>query len=216
MEQATSTFIAAALTFCIYSFLYKDNPFYRFAEHLVVGVSAGYWTIILLRTTGKDHLWDPLIINHEWEYLIPALLGILMIMRFFPKFSWLSRYSMAFYIGSAGISVPLLLRTHVIRQVHASMIAFGADPVTGNFAWFALFNSIIIFFGVICGLTYFYFSKAHTGFIGKVATVGIMILMIGFGSAFGYTVMSRISLLIGRLQFLIYDAILPFYYYLVG
>ena len=33
---------AALLTLFIFSFLYKDNPFYKFAEHLFVGVSAGY------------------------------------------------------------------------------------------------------------------------------------------------------------------------------
>ena len=30
------------LTLCIFSFLYKDNPFYKAAEHIFVGVSAGY------------------------------------------------------------------------------------------------------------------------------------------------------------------------------
>ena len=39
--------VAAFLVLSIYSFLYKDNPFYKFAEHLVVGVSAGYFAIIL-------------------------------------------------------------------------------------------------------------------------------------------------------------------------
>ena len=35
--------IAVFLTLAIFSFLYKDNPFYKIAEHLFVGVSAGYW-----------------------------------------------------------------------------------------------------------------------------------------------------------------------------
>ena len=34
---------AAFLTLAIMSFLYRDNPFYKFAEHLFVGVSAAYW-----------------------------------------------------------------------------------------------------------------------------------------------------------------------------
>ncbi|MBU1627992.1 hypothetical protein KKB18_11545 [bacterium] len=216
MEMVFSTFLAAVLTLCIYSFLYKDNPFYRIAEHLVVGVSTGYMTIILFKTTVKDNLWDPLLIQHQWKYLLPGILGMLMFTRFFQKISWISRYSIAFYMGSAGLSVPLFLRTHVIRQIHASMEPFGFDKGVEGFTWFALFNSVLIFVGVICGLTYFFFSKPHTGLVGGMAKVGIIILMVGFGSAFGYTVMSRISLLIGRLQFLIYDAFVPFYHYLVG
>jgi len=215
MEMTISTAIAAALTLCIYSFLYKDNPFYRIAEHLVVGVSAGYMTIILAKTTVMDNLIAPLS-KGDWKFLLPGVLGVLMFTRLIPKISWISRYSIAFYLGSAGLSVPLFLRTHVIRQIHASIKPIGLDTATGNFSWLALFNTLIIFLGVLCGLTYFFFSKPHEGIIGGMAKVGILILMIGFGAAFGYTVMSRISLLIGRLQFLIFDAFFPFYKYLVG
>ena len=38
--------VAALLTLCIYSFLYRDNPFYRFAEHLFVGISVGYGIVL--------------------------------------------------------------------------------------------------------------------------------------------------------------------------
>ena len=34
--------VAAFLTIGIFSYLYKDNPFYKIAEHLYVGISAGY------------------------------------------------------------------------------------------------------------------------------------------------------------------------------
>ena len=215
MEIGISTAIAAFLTLCIFSFLYKDNPFYTMAEHIVVGVSAGYFTVLLFRTTVKDNLWDPLYIDHKWIFLIPGLLGLLMLTRFIPKYSWLSRYAIAVYLGGAGMSVPLYLRSHVIRQVHASLKdPIGKELGDGGFTWLALITSLIVFFGVICGLAYFFFSKPHTGIIGGMAKVGILILMAGFGATFGFTVMSRISLLIGRMQFLIYDAIVPFWKYI--
>jgi hypothetical protein len=65
------------------------------------------------------------------------------------------------------------------------------------------FGEFIIVAGCICGLAYFYFSAEHKGIMGGAAKVGIWILMIGFGATFGYTVMSRISLLIGRFNYLI-------------
>ena len=37
------------------------------------------------------------------------------------------------------------------------------------------------------------------------AKIGIYFLMITFGSSFGYTIMARISLLIGRMDFLLFD-----------
>jgi hypothetical protein len=55
------------------------------------------------------------------------------------------------------------------------------------------------------GVIYFYFSKKHEGALGVSAKIGIYFLMVSFGAAFGYTAMARISLLIGRLQFLLGD-----------
>jgi hypothetical protein len=63
-------------------------------------------------------------------------------------------------------------------------------------------SQLIVFVGAVCGLVYFFFSKAHTGAFGGMAKFGIWILMIGFGASFGFTVMARISLFINRVQFL--------------
>jgi hypothetical protein len=62
-----------------------------------------------------------------------------------------------------------------------------------------------VMIGVLSGLTYFFFSKPHRGAVGAVAKVGIWTLMIGFGATFGFTAMARISLLIGRADFLLRD-----------
>ena len=52
--------VAAVLTLCIFSFLYKDNPFYKFAEHLFVGVSARRARGVNLIPTGDPRLADSL------------------------------------------------------------------------------------------------------------------------------------------------------------
>ena len=44
--EIISAWIYVLLTLCIFSFLFKDNPFYKAAEHLYVGVSAGYVAVI--------------------------------------------------------------------------------------------------------------------------------------------------------------------------
>ncbi len=48
MEQFFATlgiWLGALFTFAIFSFLYKDNPFYKTAEQIFVGLSAGYWFV---------------------------------------------------------------------------------------------------------------------------------------------------------------------------
>ena len=64
-------------------------------------------------------------------------------------------------------------------------------------------NAVIILVGVSSVLFYFFFSIEHSGPGRVVARTGIIFLMIAFGAAFGYTVMARMSLLIGRLTDLI-------------
>jgi len=64
---------------------------------------------------------------------------------------------------------------------------------------------LIILVGVVSVLVYFFFSVEHSGAVGKVSRVGIWFLMVSFGASFGYTIMARLSLLIGRVTFLLDD-----------
>ena len=188
------TLIAAFLTICIFSFLYKDNPFYKFAEHLLVGISVGYILVIAFNTTVTPKLINPIFQEGKFVYIIPGILGLFMFARFLPKYVWLSRISIALIIGAgAGVAIPATMQAKILAQMQASMKDF------------ATIDGIIIFVAVATTLAYFFFSKEHKGWFGKTAKVGTWFLMIFFGATFGYTIMSRISLLIGRMQFLLGD-----------
>ncbi len=52
--------IAVFLTLGIFSYLYKDNPFYKTAEHLFVCISAGYWTSLFFWTQIQPNLFGRL------------------------------------------------------------------------------------------------------------------------------------------------------------
>jgi len=205
--------LGAYLTLSIFSFLYKDNPFYRLAEHLIVGLSAGYWIAVLYHQSLVALWLEPLTNGFKAVItpggslaeesgrlllsIIPGIGGLIMFTRFFPKISWLSRWPIAFYLAiSAGVALPLYLQSFTVEQMRASMI-----PLGGSLS--VVLKDLIVIIGTICGLAYFYFSMQHKGIVGGMARFGVWILMIGFGSTFGYTVMSRISLLIGRFRFLI-------------
>ncbi len=194
MIQIIGIWVAAFLTLCIFSFLYKDNPFYRFAEHLFVGVSAGYWAMYSWYNVLLPNLGRPLFIEHNFMLLVPLVLGILMLLRLFPKISWLSRWPLAFIVGmTSGYYLVTFLQTNALEQVIGTIVT--------------LFNinNIILVIGVVTGLLYFFFSTQHKGAVGVSARIGRMFLMVAFGASFGYTVMARISLLIGRLYFLLGD-----------
>ncbi|MDE2829608.1 MAG: hypothetical protein OXN20_05790 [Gemmatimonadota bacterium] len=198
------TFIAAGITLSLYSFLYKDNPLFKFAENLYVGVAAAYtltqiWYTVLLADVvipfselGNESM------GNLW-LIVPTLLGFFMLTQLSsPKFSWLSRIAFAFVVGlGAGLAIPRTIAANLLAQIQPTM-----GPITADLAGFNLF---IILVGVVTVLVYFFYSVEHTGPVGVASKIGIWFLMISFGASFGYTIMARLSLLIGRVGFLLED-----------
>jgi len=204
MEQFFTTFgiwLGVYFTFSIFSFLYKDNPFYKIAEQIFVGLSAGYWFVYTIYSILIPNLFDPLLGDFAsgWIKLFPAILGIMMLLRLFPKTVWISRYPIAVTIGTtSGLAFIKYLKSDVIMQLTETIM----NPFIGDDR-VMIFGQILLVVGTITGVIYFYFSKKHEGVFGGIAKVGIYFLMINFGAAFGLTAMARVSLLIGRLQFLL-------------
>jgi hypothetical protein len=202
--------VATGLTLFIFSFLYQDNPLFKLAEHLYVGVSVGY-TIVKAYDTVIVHLIvKPIFENHEFALLIPVTIGMLMLTRYVPKASWLSRYTFAMIVGiGAGLAIPRTISSFILKQIEDTvrpLLSMTGDGVAFSFNILnhaSNLNAIIILIGVTSVLFYFFFSVEHHGPGKAVARTGIMFLMIAFGAAFGYTVMARMSLLIGRLTDLI-------------
>ena len=213
--------VGALLSLCIFSFLYRDNPFYKFAEHLFVGVSAGYFIALRFWTVIVPNLWEPLLKamngqgvdparhgmfaaelgDYRGWLVLPGLLGLLLFTRFVGRLSWISRWSLALIIGVyAGLKTTGFAQGDFVAQVQASLQPLW---VSGH-PWDGV-NAIIFTVGLITSLLYFYYSREHKGTLGVVSRLGIFFLMVSFGAGYGYTVMSRVSLLIGRFQYLLDD-----------
>ena len=190
--------IGAILTLMIFSFLYRDNPFYKFGEHLFVGVANGYYIVYYWHNALKPNLFEPLSAG-QFIYIVPLLLGLMYFTRFMPKVSWIVRIPIGFTIGwGAGLSIPAYFQADVLRQLEGTVVTPTTFSDTASGIW-----AVIILIGVVCTLIYFFFSREHKGLLGSASRLGIIFIMIGFGASFGYTVMARVSLLIGRIQFLL-------------
>lgn len=219
--RSAGLWIAAFFTLAIFSFLYRDNPLYRVAEAMVVGVSAAYWMVV--------GFWDVLVPNmfakiapgaiqstlmpgltgpeaqRNLSYLVPLILGVMLLWRLAPAGAWISRWPLAFIIGTtAGLRMIAFLHGDFLAQIRNSIVPLivleaGQFDLTGSL------TNLIMVAGVLCCLAYFFFSFEHQGVVGGAAKVGIWILMVTFGAAFGYTVMGRIALLAIRVEFLLDD-----------
>ena len=213
--------ISAFFTLAIFSFMYRDNPFYKFAESTVVGVSAAYWMVIGFWSTIIPNLFGKLIPDWTqswalpgtipireafwWTYCVPLVLGIMLLWRLAPKGGWIGRWPLAFIIGSfAGLRLVRFLHADFMSQIRASIFPLIVSE-DGAIDWGDSIRNTLGIISILACLVYFFFSIPHKGLTGRVSRVGVWVLMITFGAAFGYTVMGRIALLAIRLEFLFDD-----------
>ncbi len=200
------TWVAALLTIFALSFLYKDNPLFRFTESLFAGVSLGYYIGTTLNQTLMPNLIMPLThdFKQNWDLLVPGLLGVLLYMRYLPRGGWIARYALAIYVAYyIGLDFTRRIHGEVLPQLARAIV-----PIS-KFDSHTILYSLVFAIGVFSVLIYFFFSKEQDRVTRRVARLGIYFLMVSFGAAFGFTVMGRVALLIGRLNFLILDWIYP-------
>ena len=221
LPRTLGLWLAAFFTLAILSFLYADNPFYKVAESVLVGVSAAYWMVVgfwdVLVPNLVGRLWPSLV--QRWAmpglagpeaernlwYIFPLILGIMLLWRLAPRGTWIARWPLSFIVGTfAGLQLIGFLHGDFLAQIRNTILPLAVFEA-GAFDFWASFSNLLIVGGVLCAVTYFFFSIEHKGTIGYAARVGIWFLMITFGAAFGYTVMGRIALLAIRIEFLLDD-----------
>jgi len=140
--------IVAFFTLALFSFLYKDNPVYKVAEHIFAGLSAGYYVGLIWDTVIIQQLWDPIWQTGKISLIIPGILGFLMFTRFSRKVSWVSRVSLAFVMGTtAGIFLISQLHGLVLPQMQSTMtpntelVSMATDTYADNTAKFEVVDA---------------------------------------------------------------------------
>jgi hypothetical protein len=176
----------------------------------------GFWDVIVPNLLGV--LWPgwiqswaqpgltPVRVDEWYWTIIPLVLGIMLLWRLSPKGGWISRWPLAFIIGTtAGLRLIGFFQADFLSQIRNTILPLMASDGTPAEMIGQSIRNILLVLGILAGLVYFFFSFEHKGIVGKTAKVGIWVLMITFGAAFGYTVMGRIALLAIRLEFLFDD-----------
>lgn len=189
MSGSLGVWLAAFVTLGLYSFLWKENPWYRLIEQVYVGISVAHLAVVGYFNI-REMALRPLA-GGSWTAAVPVALGLLLYTRWIPRLAFLSRISIAFTMGvTSGVVVTGTIKASFIDQVLATM-----QPVRSV-------NNAVFLLCTFCATAYFLFLKKTTAVTRPFSEAGKWTLMVAFGSAFGYTVMSRISLFTGRLQFL--------------
>lgn len=199
------------LTMCIFSFLFQDNPAYKFAEHLFLGVSIGVGVVEQWYGVLKPNLVEPLwkLEPPVWSPIIALILVAMLFMKLSRKYSYLARTPIALLVAAfAAVKMTGEASGNLMVQVADSMP--NLNKVYADSGWWSwaqdgagVISSIILAAGLVSCLVYFYFSVPHEGPLRYVSRFGVWVLMVSFGASFGYTVMGRISLAYGRVLTLV-------------
>jgi hypothetical protein len=120
--------IGFLLTIMVFSYLIGDNPLFRIATHLFIGIASGYVTVLLLEQVLWPKLIQPLLagsLGTRLLLLIPLALAILLFTKLSPQYGRLGNISLAFLVGSgAAIIIGGAIQGTLIPQSLAAINVF--------------------------------------------------------------------------------------------
>lgn len=208
-----STTVAVVLTLFVFSYLLGDNALFRLAEHIFVGVSVGYAVVLVFHNVIGPKILIPTVEalgQRDWAQvlllLISLVLGLLLLTKPAKSLSWLGNLSVAFLLGvGAALAIGGALLGTLLPQINATADVMQDESALG------LFSGLVVLAGTTGVLLHFYFGTDREGrFAGvrdRIVSVwgglGRWFIVVAFSAILATTFMSRLSLLIGRIQFLL-------------
>ena len=196
--------IGFTLTLFIYSYLFGDNPLYRLAVHVLVGVSAAYAAVFIvaqvLLPIYNQIARDP-ISPSSLLWLIPTAMALLLIIKRLPA-TWLGNIPVAYLIG-VGAAIALLgaIQGTLLPQI------FGIGQASTAVASFVtvLFTAITLF-----SFQFTTFKKGDDdaewnppAWQRGVQFAGQVLLTIMFGALFTAVLTTSLTLFVERITYFI-------------
>jgi hypothetical protein len=208
--QGLTVWLGAAATLAIFSFLFRENRAYRFAEHTLLGLGIGFGVATTITDIIIPKWWNPLTEGwgqRHWGIVTVALaelaLGLLWYGLYHRKTVWLSRIVMGLSIGAgAGLAfkaeindkLPQILASFKSPYVPAEELTAFNNPVS-NVVFIVVMLSVV---------SYFFFSvEQRNPVIRAGSRIGRIFLMLTFGVFFSNAIMTRMSVFIERVWFLL-------------
>jgi len=218
MSDLIGAFLGFTFTLIIFSYAWGDNPFFKIAIHIFVGVAAGYATIITINNVILPHLISPLLSGNRSElilaviYLIPCAM---ILTKISPVLSKIGNPAMAILVGiGAAAAVGGAITGTVFPQVSASINAYENPKIV---------NAAIILIGTLSTLIYFHFGvEKDSGkglnsgqVIQGIGWVGQAFIAITFSTLFAGVYFAALTALIERISY-IWDFVRSFLEPVIG
>ena len=197
------------LTLMVLSYLIGDNPAFRVAVYIFIGVSAGYAAAVAWHQVLYPRLIVPLI-SGSLLTIVPLVLGLLLLLKLSPRVARLGTPSMAFLVGvGAAVAVGGAVMGTLLPQTWASMNVLNLSDA-GQYWLEHLVEGIVILVGTVTTLVYFHFGAKATAagpqrskLVNRLSWVGQGFIAITFGVLFAGVLVAAMTALIERLNFII-------------
>lgn len=203
--------ISFVLTLLVFSYLFGDNPAFRIATAILVGVSAGYFAVLILYQVLLPRLIVPLL-QGSLLSLMPLFLSGLLLTKLSPRLSRLGNLSMAYLVGvGAAIAIGGAVMGTLLTQVKGAINSLPPLSATGNQNWWLLLEGGFILLGTIASLVYFNFgaqekdgkAAKRSPIVAFFAVIGQFFIAITLGAVFAGVMTAAITALIERSSFII-------------
>jgi hypothetical protein len=214
--MSIETVIAAVLTFMVWSYVLGDNPAFRVAEHVLVGTAAGYAAVVAWFNVVQPALRSAVIPRPTLLGVLPLVLCVLLVTRVRPGWARWAGISVAFLIGvgsalAVGGALFGTLWSQLVATANLSLVSSDHNDAQPVLTSAVFWQNLAVLIGTIGTFSYFAFHVRPqgplAGFRGAFArfwsAVGLWVIMITLGALFANAAMSRFTLLIGRVQWLL-------------
>lgn len=211
--ELLSALVGLILTLMVFSYLIGDNPLFRIAVYLFIGVASGYAAAVIWHYVLVQKLFQPLATSDPNQLLlsiVPLIFSISLLTKLSPRLSWIGNFAMAVLVGvGAAAAVGGALLGTLVPQVQASIDAFDWRAAGGGTnAIRTLFEGTVMFFGTVLTLASFHFSAARSAdgtpqrnsVLEWIARLGRIFIAITLGVLFAGVYMSALTAMIERLS----------------
>lgn len=208
-------------TLLVLSYLIGDNPLFKIAVYLFVGVASGYTAAVVFWQVLYPKLFLPTVTvmqtgayNQGLLLVVPWLGFVFILMKVSPRLAGIARITMAFLVGAgAAVTLAGALTGTLIPQVMATINFFDRNAATARNigALEMLGNGAILLVGVVTSLAYFHFgarqkpdgSTKRFGLIDMLAWLGRIFIGITLGTIFAGVYAAALTAFIERVSSLV-------------
>jgi hypothetical protein len=206
------------LTLLVFSYLLGDTPLFRFAQAVFVGVAVAYATVVAVYLVLLPKLVIPLTLDPDVNrpLFVPLILGVLLLAKLRTSWAPLGNIPIAFLFGvGSALAIGGALTGALMPQLSATIMPLSSSLEPQSFANNAgsILSNVVLVVGTIGALLSFRFTTggrhAATRLLDHLGLgwgmIGRWFVLMAFGAIFASTAVSRVSILIGRVYYLLHD-----------